>query len=66
LASSHDKIPILLELRANIEILKQIIRVMNELNIINTKKYFTIESQLIEISKMAAGWQSHANKKKPD
>jgi len=38
---------------------------MNELKIINNNKYFSLESSLIEISKMAAGWHNYVNKKKP-
>jgi len=65
LAPSHNKAPILHDLRVSIEMLKQIIRTMNELKIINNNKYFSLESSLIEISKMAAGWHNYVNKKKP-
>lgn len=50
------KIPVLRKIKIEIEVLKRLVRLENELNIINTNKYLKIESQLIEISKMANGW----------
>jgi len=42
--------------RIKIETLKRLIRVTSELNIINQKKYFDLELNLQEISKMTNGW----------
>jgi len=47
---------LLYELRIKIETLKQLIRIMNELKIIEDKPYIVLETQLQEISKMAMGW----------
>ncbi|MEI6238030.1 MAG: four helix bundle protein [bacterium] len=44
------------ELRIKIETLKQLIRAMSELKIIEDKPYIFLETQLQEISKMATGW----------
>lgn len=50
------KKPLLYELRIKIETLKQLIRAMNELKIIEDRPYIVLEAQLQEISKMATGW----------
>ena len=42
--------------RVNVEILKQLIRLMNELDIIESNPYIYLESKLQEISKMITGW----------
>jgi hypothetical protein len=42
--------------RIKIEILKRLIRLTRELNIIEEKHYLNLESQLQTISKMLAGW----------
>ncbi len=42
--------------RTKIEILKRLIRLTRELNIIEEKHYLNLESQLQTISKMLAGW----------
>jgi hypothetical protein len=42
--------------RIKIEILKRLIRLARELNIIEEKQYLNLESQLQTISKMLAGW----------
>ena len=47
---------LLYKLRIKIETLKQLIRTMNELKIIEDKPYIVLEAQLQEISKMAVGW----------
>ncbi|MDD2758040.1 MAG: four helix bundle protein [Patescibacteria group bacterium] len=56
LLGGATKIPILRKIKIEIEILKRLIRLENELDIINTNKYLDIENQLVEISKMASGW----------
>lgn len=50
------KKPLLHELRIKIETLKQLIRTMKELKIIEDKPYIVLETQLQEISRMATGW----------
>jgi len=56
LESKINKLPILNSTRIKIEILKRLIRITHELNIIEKKKYIDLESDLQEISKMVAGW----------
>lgn len=56
LSQKDKKKPLLYELRVKIETLKQLIRAMNELKIIEDGPYIALEAQLQEISKMAAGW----------
>ena len=56
LESKNNKLPILNSTRIKIETLKRLIRITQELNIIEKKKYIDLESSLQEISKMVAGW----------
>ena len=56
LESKNNKLLILNSTRIKIEVLKRLIRITNELNIIEKKKYIDLESDLQEISKMIAGW----------
>lgn len=42
--------------RIKIEILKRLIRLIQELNIIESKTYLALEADLQEISKMINGW----------
>ena len=53
------------ELRIEIEILKHLIRIEFELNIIKEKSYLSIQEKLQEISKEAVGWEKYANKNSP-
>ncbi|MDO8430638.1 MAG: four helix bundle protein [Candidatus Taylorbacteria bacterium] len=52
----ENKKPLLYELRIKVETLKQLIRLMKELKIIEDNPYITLEGQLQEISRMASGW----------
>ena len=54
--SKNNKLPILNLARIKIEVLKRLIRITQELNIIEKKKYIDLESDLQEISKMVTGW----------
>lgn len=54
--SKYNKIPILNSARIKIEVLKRLVRIAYELNIIEKKKYIILESDLQEISKMTNGW----------
>jgi len=56
LETKSNKIPILNLARIKIEILKRLIRTTYELNIIESKAYIDLESDLQEISKMTNGW----------
>jgi len=43
-------------LRINIEVIKNLVRLENELKIIKDKKYLALSADLLEISKMVNGW----------
>jgi len=60
-----NKLPILNSARIKIEILKRLIRICKELNVINDKIYVIIESDLQEISKMTNGWIKYLLKRNP-
>jgi len=59
-----EKNSVLQKLRIEIEIMKQLVRLSNELEIIQRKNYFILEQQLQEISKMCTGWIKYINKTK--
>jgi len=50
------KKPVLEVARIKIEVLKQLVRSVHELNIYGEKIYLDLQSQLQEISKMTNGW----------
>ena len=52
----NSKLPILNLARIKIEVLKRLIRIVYELDIIGNKKYLNLELDLREISKMTNGW----------
>lgn len=56
LESKSNKLPILNSARIKIEVLKRLIRITKELNIIEMKKYINLGTDLQEISKMINGW----------
>ena len=58
----NEKISSLKILRVKIELLKQLVRLTKELNIINDKKYLDWSGRLIEISKMSNSWLNWATK----
>ncbi len=60
-----EKSVILKNTRIKIEVLKRLIRLMFELKIITSSKYFSLQTDLQEISKMATGWQNFLNPKEP-
>jgi len=51
-----NKLPILNKARINIELLKQLFRIIHDLNIIPDFRYIEFESDLQEISRMTNGW----------
>lgn len=56
LQSKQEKIPILVAARTRIELIKCLIRLMHELNVVPEKWYVQTEQELQEISKMLNGW----------
>lgn len=56
-----NKLLILNKARVNTELLKQLIRIMSDLNIIPSFKYVELELDLQEISKMTNGWIKYLN-----
>ena len=56
LEARHNKPALLNSCRIKIETLKKLIRITSELNVIEQKKYFELELDLEEISKMTNGW----------
>lgn len=56
LEAKQSKLSLLNALRIKIEILKRLIRLEHELNIITNKVYIKLEKELQEISKMTSGW----------
>ncbi len=59
---SKDKIETVKKLRIKTEILKSLIRILEELKIINIKRYLALQEKIQEISKMATGWQKYIDK----
>ena len=55
-SSKESKLQALNSARIKIEVLKRLIRVANELNIVQKNKYIELETDLQEISKMTNGW----------
>ncbi|MCX6766490.1 MAG: four helix bundle protein [Candidatus Moranbacteria bacterium] len=60
LETRKNKPALLNSCRIKTETLKKLIRVTFELNIIEQKKYFDLELDLEEISKMANGWLKYS------
>lgn len=56
LEPKNSKLPLLNTARTKIELLKRLIRIVNELNIIPNNKYLELELDLQELSKMTNGW----------
>lgn len=52
------------ELRVDVETLKQLVRLMQDLEIIESSAYIFFEEQLQEISKMTAGWIKYLDTEK--
>lgn len=62
LSNKETKFINIQKLRIKIELLKQLIRILNEIGTINDKICLHLQGQLQEISKMATGWHSHSIK----
>lgn len=63
LLTKEEKLPIVKKLKIEIEMPKQLVRLEQELGIINEKIYLAWQEKLQEISKMATGWINHLLKK---
>src|SRR3989338_2875589 len=61
LESKNSKLPLLNTARIKIELMKKLIRITNELNIVPNSKYLELELDLQEISKMTNGWIKYLN-----
>jgi len=58
-----EKLPLVKELKIEIETLKQFIRLESELSILKEKNYCVFQEKLQEISKMTSGWIEHLQQK---
>lgn len=65
LRSKQDKIPYLVKARRDIEVLKHLVRMEYELEIITEKTYLASAHILQDISMMATGWQKSLQTQKP-
>lgn len=65
LSAREIKLPILQKIKIEVEVIKRLVRLAQELNIINTKTYLSLEEQLQEISRMTTGWIKYLDKKEP-
>jgi len=65
LHAKTEKIQLLFELRREIETLKHLIRIENELGIIQEKTYLNLSQLLVNISMMATGWQKSLQTQNP-
>mgnify|MGYP003393950528 FL=1 len=62
LENKIEKSTPLKQLRLKIELLKNLIRLANELKILEDKIYLNLQTDLQEISKMALGWLKYTQK----
>jgi hypothetical protein len=62
LSERDGKPAIIRHLRVTAETIKYLVRVSHDLSVIDQKKYISLEERLIEISKMAAGWEKFITK----
>lgn len=65
LRSRQDKIQTLNQARRDIEVLKHLIRLEYELNIIQEKSYINLSAMLENISMMTTGWIKSLGTQKP-
>ena len=64
LAEPPAKIRPIKELRIALAVSKRLIRLCQELEILEEKKYFFLQEKVVEASKMAAGWLAYMERKK--
>ena len=65
LTEPSEKIAVVKHLRIRIDITKRLVRLCQELGIIEEKQYFSLQEKLIEASKMAHGWLVYLQRKEP-
>ena len=65
LVEPGEKIPVVKRLRIRIDITKRLIRLCQELRVIEDKKYFSLQEKLVEASKMSHGWLAYLQRKGP-
>ncbi|MEK7565315.1 MAG: four helix bundle protein [Patescibacteria group bacterium] len=63
LSSKPNKLSLLDSVRTEVEVLKRLLRIANELLIIQIKIYLKLESDLQEISRMTNGWIKYLTQK---
>ena len=63
LTADDKKVLHIKKIRIGGETLKHLVRLEYEMQIINQKKYIALESILVELSKMALGWERHTTQK---
>lgn len=56
LSKKEGKILLLESLRVDIETMKNLVRLEEEIKIIKESKYLMLSAELLEVSKMANGW----------
>jgi hypothetical protein len=59
LSVKENKREIIKRLRLHIETIKHLCRLSKDLNIIELKKYISLQEKLETISKMASGWEKY-------
>lgn len=62
-SSKLEKIRYISQLKIVVEILKNLVRIVYELDILKADFYINIQTDLQEISKMANGWLKYAQQK---
>ena len=55
-SSKHEKLPFLKEIDYRTKFLKILIRMANEVKVLNDKKYLLLQENLQEIGRMTGGW----------
>jgi len=56
-APRNEKLSLIKKANTKFDILKLFIRLLKDLDIINSKKYLELQNQIQEIGKMLGGWQ---------
>ena len=59
LTEKSAKANILKKLRIAIDVVKNLVRISQELHVIDGKSYFVLQEKLVEASKMAHGWLAY-------
>lgn len=59
--SKQEKLPVLKQASTKVDLLKVLFKLGKDLNIIENKKYATLENYISEIGKMIGGWTKTTN-----